>query len=181
MSAAFECEFEETFSDYRERIVLAPAGGIICSESAIRIPEGQPYAECQGKYEGEWDSYPQTLEVWRFLRNLKVTEGSCFLFEGVSEELSNYTWDSRQRIVYARWARLCKRVRERYQSGGGPKLHPWERLALESGEWFDWIQFPQGGYLWKLNSDGTKREVVPPKTPAGEPWSPSGGEEALSE
>jgi len=162
----FECSWDEesVFTDYRERLLISPAGGIRCCESGVMIPEGYPYAECQGKLEGKWFIHPQALEVWRFVRNLRNTEGSCFAFEGVGEEVAQAGLDKETRIIFARWHWVVKRMRTRYDEGKRPKLHHHERMALESGAWFAWIQFPQGG---KKRNDG---KIVWPGTPAGEPW-----------
>lgn len=167
--SAFECEFEYSFDDYREKIQVSDKD-VYCCESGVKIPAGTPYVLCQGiceALENEWQDYPQCIHVWRYLRNTKQREGSCFSFQGVEEELSNADFgDDAAMFVKLGFYKAVKRA----ENVKSIRLHPWEKAAMESGAWYEWIQFPSGGLVFKLSEDGTRRDPVPPSTFAGQPW-----------
>jgi hypothetical protein len=167
----YECEIDEAFRDYRECIAISD-GKVRCCETSIVIPEGFPYALCQGTMDtvvyddvnevGElvevytdpakikWDSYPQALEVWRWARNLNHRGIACFCFEGIEDELGEVWLDGdEEKFLYLSFAALKKRLRARYAEGKQPRLHRTERESLEAGGFVDKLPFttrqPLGG------------------------------------
>lgn len=158
--SVFVCDAAEPFEDYREQLAISD-GTIVCSESGIKIPKGQPYAVCEGFEGGYWTTFNQALECWRYLRNLKQRDGTCFLFQGVEETLAVVDDPNNDELfVQLGWNRIKRQAQARYAQGKGPRLHKHEKIALDSGLWYEWIQYPKsrdesnhaGGLLWL---DGT--------------------------
>ncbi|MEQ1934662.1 MAG: hypothetical protein ABL962_12430 [Fimbriimonadaceae bacterium] len=167
---SFTCDSGETFADYREIIAISD-GNIRCCESQISIPEGQPYAHCQGHWNGEWNSYPQAIEVWRWARNNNRNTGDCFDFEGIDMALDDL-WKGDYGFMHkVRWISLVKRIRARYAAGRGPKLNKYELASLMSGEWADWISWHDGQGKCFTYADGS-RKYNQPNCPFGKSYVP---------
>lgn len=162
-----DCDFDGQFVDYRECLRVSD-GTVRCCESGWKIPAGFVYAECQGRLRDEYfEAFPQALEVWRYLRNQSALNGHCRPFGGVEEIVGRNDFDDDKDKMFAvGWRRTCKMVQKRFAEGKKARLHPWEKAALESGEWFDWIQYPSGGRRFPSGS------VTYPSSFAGEPWVP---------
>ena len=166
---SFQCQLDETFSDYRERIEVRMKD-VKCSESRVTIPAGTPIAICKGFYDGKWEVYPQAIKVWRFLRNHKRNHGSCFCFEGVDEEMYNAgPDDNSDRCFIACWESLKKRLKARYAEGKGPRLNKYERASLASGEWADWVCWHDGNEP-AFNSKERGLHFAQPNTDYGCRW-----------
>lgn len=144
---AIQCEFERCWYAYRERIQLSD-GTVRCCETGILIPEGFPYAHCQGTYDDtinpRWESWPQALEVWRWARNNSKRHGHCFPFGGISQAVFD-EWDCGEADISGHWLGLwrclCSRLLNRYAEGKKPRLHPAERASLASGKWDEAIPY----------------------------------------
>jgi hypothetical protein len=135
-------DFDSMFHEYREGIKLSD-GKVRCSETGVVIPEGFPYALCEGLMEaeseeegGHWEPYPQAIEIWRLLRSMSLRNKACFLFGGVYDELE-YLEDTDDpqagKLIAVKFRSIHNRVKERYAVGKLPRLHPSEKESLESG------------------------------------------------
>lgn len=139
---------EDRFLEYRERIAISD-GKVRCCETRTLIPEGFPYALCQGltsiySEDPQWEDYPQALEFWRLLRKLQITGKTCFCFSSVMDELE-YLEESDDiqaaRLIKVRILATANRVKTRYAEGKQPKLHPSEQASIESGEFAEALPF----------------------------------------
>lgn len=157
----YDCDYDSC-NDwmYRERIELSD-GTIVCCESGIVIPKGQPFAMCVPVWTDEnrtafcdmsaeerevWFAktkpMPQALEVWRLLRRNNFRHGACAAFGDALDAYQctaeEYRGEDEGGVHAGRYRELLgviKRAKARYESGGGPRLHPTERASMESGTW----------------------------------------------
>jgi len=163
----YDCDWDSDRNwDYLERIEISD-GTVKCCESGIVIPAGQPFAMCmvychetdvpegccldelpaERRDEEFWKHakpFPQCLEVWRYLRNGNYKWGACAAFGCAVEQYHDAWSDSGEDVDKLRSLGLIgtiKKARKRYESGGGPTLHPNERDSLENNKWFEAIGY----------------------------------------
>lgn len=157
-----ECDIDSdaSFWDYRERLLISD-GNVTCLETDIVIPKGEVYACCEGisAYDnGSWSRCNQLLSVWRLVRNERNRTGACFTFGGIWEELSHIDYDCQEsKLFKLAFNRILKRDTSKVIDYS---LNQYERLALESGTWYEYIN-------WKKSD----RNVI---GDAGLPWLPAG-------
>ena len=95
MNLSCDIDSDGTFIDYQERIAISDKE-VICCESGVRVPPGQPYAQCHlwwaegraheqadGSYERRDEDltiYIQCIEIWRLMRSWRRCYGACLPF-----------------------------------------------------------------------------------------------------
>lgn len=175
----FSCDFGDgTCHDYRERIELSD-GTVKCCETQVVIPAGMPYAHCQlawsedslddedldesGDPTAEYiesirESYPQALEIWRFLRANNQKHGACPAFEDAFQAYTDAYNHPVGKFLYLGFVGRCKTISKRYAEGKGPRLHKSELNNLVTGKWERNMPF-ETAYQRRLDSARIRETV----------------------
>lgn len=181
----YACDDDGMFFGYRERIAFSD-GIVVCCESGITIPAGQPFALCEMAWCGDprdirdckhdpkcpevetydgtmprceflsvCETYPQMLEVWRFLRNNNNRHGACPPFGSALDaywDQWGYSGEQVDRLRAVGLSATIKRAAKRYREGKGPRLHPSERQSLEGELWSSALPYDPNGDI-RRNAD----------------------------
>ena len=164
MANLYSCDWDADGSyAYRERIALSD-GTIVCCESGVKIPEGFPYADCRPRwFDCDHKDYmedpnalptaellpfldlkPQCMEVWRLLRNDSQNRGTCPAWGNAVQDYLDTDGDNGEnadRFALLKLNSVIQRAWTRYKEGKQPRLHPWEKESLESGQFVEALSF----------------------------------------